>query len=353
LEGSTIRVLVVDDFEPWRRFVHSMLQKQPELQIVGDVSDGLEAVHKAQELQPDLVLLDIGLPTLNGIEVARRIRENAPQSKILFVSENRSPDIAREALRTGARGYVVKSDAAKNLLPAVESVLQDRQFVSASLAGHDLTNPTDDHTAHPTAREKFVTLPPKNVEISPHNVAFYPDDASLVDGFARFVEAALKAGKMVIVIATESHQTSLLEKLRIGSVDVGGAVEQGRYIPLNAADTLSTIMVNDMPDPARFMEAAGNLLTAAVHSANGRHPGVAAVCGECDPPLWTLGDGEAAIRLEQLWNEIAARYDVEILCGYPLGSFQGDKGREILERICAEHSAVHIGSSGRLRTFRH
>jgi DNA-binding NarL/FixJ family response regulator len=73
--GSIVKVLVVDDFEPWCRLICSMLQKQPELQIVGEVSNGLEAVERARELQPDLILLDVGLPSINGIEVARRIRE--------------------------------------------------------------------------------------------------------------------------------------------------------------------------------------------------------------------------------------------------------------------------------------
>ena len=88
MEGPTIRVLVVDDFEFWRRFVSTTLHKQRQFQVIGEVSNGLEAVKKAQELQPDLIVLDIGLPTLNGIEAARRIREHAPQSKILFFSEN-------------------------------------------------------------------------------------------------------------------------------------------------------------------------------------------------------------------------------------------------------------------------
>ena len=139
---STIRVLVVDDYEPWRRFVCSTLQKRPELQVVGEVSDGLEAVQQAEQLQPDLILLDIGLPTLNGIEAARRIRKASPTSKILFASENRSVDVAEEALSTGADGYVVKSAAASELLPAVEAVLQGKKFVSASLAGHFLVATT-------------------------------------------------------------------------------------------------------------------------------------------------------------------------------------------------------------------
>ena len=133
---------MVDDFEPWRRFVSTTLQKQLTLQVIGEAVDGLEAVQKAHQLQPDLILLDIGLPTMNGIEAARRIQEVSPTSKILFVSENRSPDIAEEALNTGAGGYVVKSDAAGELLPAVRAVLEGKRFISASLAGHFLVTTT-------------------------------------------------------------------------------------------------------------------------------------------------------------------------------------------------------------------
>jgi DNA-binding NarL/FixJ family response regulator len=140
--GKSVRILVVDDYEPWRRFASTTLREQPELEVVGQVSDGLEAVQKAQQLQPDLILLDIGLPTLNGIEAARRIRVVSPTSKILFVSENRSPDIAEEALSTGAGGYVVKSDAGSELLPAVKAVLEGKRFISASLAGHFLVATT-------------------------------------------------------------------------------------------------------------------------------------------------------------------------------------------------------------------
>src|SRR5579859_3187458 len=135
-KATPVRALVVEDNEPFRRFVCSTLGELPELQIVCEVSDGLEAVQKAEELQPDLIVLDIGLPSLNGIEAARRIREVSPKSKILFVSENRSRDVAEEALRTGASGYVVKSDAGVEFLPAVRAVLQGKQFVSASLTGH-------------------------------------------------------------------------------------------------------------------------------------------------------------------------------------------------------------------------
>ena len=140
--GLTIRVLVVDDYAPWCRFLRLTLLAHQELQIIGEFTDGPEAIQNAKELQPDLILLDIGLPTLNGIEAARRIRKVSPRSKVLFVSENRSPDVAEEALSTGAEGYVVKSDAARELLPAIKAVLEGRRFISASLASHVLVATT-------------------------------------------------------------------------------------------------------------------------------------------------------------------------------------------------------------------
>ena len=133
---TPIRILVVDDYAPWCRFLRLTLLAHEELQVIGEFTDGPEAIEKAKELQPDLILLDIGLPTLNGIEAARRIREVSPKTKILFVSENRSPDIAEEALRTGAGGYVAKADAVRDLLPAINAVLEGKRFISASLAGN-------------------------------------------------------------------------------------------------------------------------------------------------------------------------------------------------------------------------
>jgi DNA-binding NarL/FixJ family response regulator len=138
LATTDIRVLVVDDYEPWRCFVSSRLQNLPEYHVIGEASDGLEGVRKIEQLQPDLILLDIALPSLNGIEVARRIRQVSPRSRILFVSQNHSAEWVTEALNTGAGGYVVKSDAAKDLLPGIKAVLEGKRFISACLAHHFL-----------------------------------------------------------------------------------------------------------------------------------------------------------------------------------------------------------------------
>ena len=112
----------------------SILRQNKDLEVIGESSDGLEAIQKSEELQPDLVLLDIGLANLNGLEAARQIRTVSPGSKILFLTLEDSPDLVQEALRIGALGYVIKSDAASNLLPAVRAVMRNERFVPRDLA---------------------------------------------------------------------------------------------------------------------------------------------------------------------------------------------------------------------------
>ena len=129
-----IRVMVVDDSEQWRGFVLSSLRQAKTLRVVYEASDGLEAVLKAEELKPDLILLDIGLPGLNGIEAARRILRRASQSKILFMSQESDPEVVQAALNAGGRGYVVKAHAGSEMLAAIEAVVRGDQYLSQGLA---------------------------------------------------------------------------------------------------------------------------------------------------------------------------------------------------------------------------
>jgi two-component system response regulator NreC len=130
MESSAVRVLVVEDFEPFRQLIRTLLEKDPRFQIVAEASDGLDAVQKATELKPHLILLDIGLPLMNGLDAARLIHNLAPDSKILFVTQEGSADIAQEAFRLGASGYVLKMRVSSDLLIAADAVLQGKQFVS-------------------------------------------------------------------------------------------------------------------------------------------------------------------------------------------------------------------------------
>jgi DNA-binding NarL/FixJ family response regulator len=129
--AAIVRILLVDDFEPWRRQVYSILQTRTDFSVVAEVEDGVEAVRRATELQPNLILLDIGLPILNGIEAAHQISGLVPAAAILFVSQNSDADVVAAALNNGAKGYVCKRNANTDLVPAMEAVLRGEHFVKA------------------------------------------------------------------------------------------------------------------------------------------------------------------------------------------------------------------------------
>jgi DNA-binding NarL/FixJ family response regulator len=135
VETSSFRILIADNFEPWRRFVSSTLQKDESLEIVGMASDGFEAVQKAIELKPDLVLLSLGLPKLNGLEAAKRISEAVPGVKLLFATQNTDPEVMTGALSNGAHGYLWKMDASRELLPAIRAIRRGDKFIGSGMKG--------------------------------------------------------------------------------------------------------------------------------------------------------------------------------------------------------------------------
>jgi DNA-binding NarL/FixJ family response regulator len=332
---SSVRILVVEDYEPFRRFVCSTLARRPELQVVGQASDGFEAVQKAGELRPDLIVIDIGLPTLNGIEAARRIRKLSPESKILVLTQESSADVVEEVLRLGVLGYVVKAHAGRELLAAVKVVCQGRRFVSTGVEDCDRIRPADEVPEHLYDKKTLASLAPRAEEASrSHEVQFYPDDDAFVVGFTSYIEAVLKAGNAVIVAATESHTKRVLQRLQEHGVDIAAAAEQGRYLSLDLAETLSSFMVNDLPDPERFLRVVGDLIATATRATGGKHSRVS-VCGECASILWAQGNADGAIKVEQFCNQLTKQYEVDILCGFSLSSFYREEDKQVFQRICS------------------
>lgn len=132
---TTTRILVVDDHPVARRGIRILLAGQDQLDVIGEGVDGEEAIKKSQELQPDLILLDISLPGISGIEAAVGIRKVSEGSRIIFLSQHDSPSVAKAALSTGGHGYIVKSDAGKDLLTGIREVLAGRPFISHTLVG--------------------------------------------------------------------------------------------------------------------------------------------------------------------------------------------------------------------------
>jgi DNA-binding NarL/FixJ family response regulator len=310
------RILVVEDHEGVRSFVCSELQQRTEFCIVGEAVNGLDAVQKAQELQPDLVLLDVGLPKLNGLEAARQISSLVPNAKILFLSLESSARIMQEAFRLGAWGYVHKMRAQLDLLPAVDAVLSGRRFVSGDM----------------------MSCESKSVELR-HDVQFYSNDEIFLEGVTRFVATAMRAGNPAVLLATKTHLEGLGQRLQELGFDVDDAIRQGTYIALDAADALARISVNGAPDPAKFLDGIIGLLESAAIAAKTDYPRVA-VFGECVGLLCQEGSTEAAIQLEKKGNDLIQTRNVDILCAYPLSAFQHAKDGRTFTRICAEHTAV-------------
>jgi len=295
------RILIVDDFQEFRRLICSLLQQRADLQVT-QASDGLEALRRAEELQPDMILLDIGLPKMSGIEVARRVARLAPGAKILFLSIESDTDLVREALTLGA-GYIHKPRVQSDLLPAIEGVLKGKRFVSKGLES------MEDTEAHHR-----------------HEILLCHDDAAILESFTHFIAVALNAGNAAMVLATESHRDSLLQKLRAQGVQVDAAIQQGTYISLDANE----------PDPVEFLEAIRGLREAAA-MAGKKYPRVA-FCGERAGRLWAEGKTDEAIQLEQLCDDLAKEQEVDILCVYPLT--KGQDAVPVLDSIFAQHSAV-------------
>jgi DNA-binding NarL/FixJ family response regulator len=317
-----VRILVVEDHEPFRRYFCSTLDQRADSQVIGQASDGLEAIQKAQELQPDLILLDVGLPKVNGLKAARQVRKLAPLAKILFISHEFSFDMVEAALRLGASGYVHKLRVQSDFLPAIESILRGKYFVSGVIRGAFGEVTTDT----PAIR---------------HEVQFCSEDGICVQSFTDFTASTMKAGKAAIVIATESHRAAILDGLSAKKWDIRSVIQRGVLIPLDVTESLSTFMLHENLDPARLFDIAGDVVEEAAKAAQREHAPRVGICRECPPALLAKGSAARAFRLEQLWGLIAHTSVLDLLCGYSSAMFE--KHNDIFESICAEHSAAYSG----------
>ena len=172
-----------------------------------------------------------------------------------------------------------------------------------------------------------------------HVAYFYKESDSLLEALSSFIGSALGAGNAALVIATKMHREGLLTRLTARGLDIPKAINEGRYLELDAAEVLSKLMVEGMPDSGRFEAIVGGAIDRTKARAKTAHPEIAAF-GEMVSLLWTEGKVEAAIRLEQLWNELATKLAFSLRCAYPVSHFNGEKNPQPLMRVCAEHYAV-------------
>jgi CheY-like chemotaxis protein len=307
-------VLLVDDHEPFRRLLRGMLEPRGDLVIVGEAVDGVEAIGQAEALRPDLVLLDLGLPMLSGIEVAGRITAVLPHVKIVLLTDESSPEVVEQAFQRGAHGYVYKLRTQRDLLRVLDAIDRGGRCIGG---GGERIGRGDSLTSHR------------------HDVLFWSSDAVFVSGLARFITDALHAGSAVIAVVSDAHNERLQQSLRASPVHLDVAIRQGRYVPLRVSDVLSKIIVNGWPDLEQFRNAAADIVREAT-----RNHGKVAVCGEGAATVWAQGHLDAAIQFERLWDDVSSGEQVDLLCPYPM-AVRHENASDV-RRLCAEHTAVEI-----------
>jgi len=317
-------ILVVDDYEPWRRHLASTLGNNPHWRIVAEASDGPEGVAKAIDIRPDLILLDVGLPTVNGIEAARRILERDPALDILFLSEHQSWEVAEAALHTGARGYLCKSDSGRELSPALDAVAAGRRFVGARFGGRVADNTSRHRSTDPRR----------------HEALYYSTETLLLDRWASAAQAALEEGATFLLVATPARQQRLRVMLEKRGANVAVPISEGRYVSIGVDETLAKFMVGDRPDEARFWTSATSLMLGLAKASTAEQPRIVA-CGECAPSLCVRGNAEAAVRLEQLWDELTRTYNLDTVCGYASDGCQCEDPGAVLHDMKAIHTGTY------------
>ena len=196
-----------------------------------------------------------------------------------------------------------------------------------------MTRETTTHSELPNSQEQI------DFHKHTHSVQFYFEDKFLLESLSRFIGSALGAGDAGVVIATEEHRIELARRLAERGLEVARIVEQGRYVALDASETLSQFMIDEWPNEQRFVDVIGSVISRTRAAAQREH-GRAALFGEMVALLWAEGKADAALRLEQLWNQIAQSHSFSLVCAYPLTKFYREDHGEAFQKICNEHSAV-------------
>ncbi|HYL12663.1 MAG TPA: response regulator transcription factor [Terriglobales bacterium] len=202
----SFRILVADDHEVVRRGLCALLQAQPDWEICGEANDGREALEKAQKLKPDVIILDIGMPSLNGLEATRQILKSNPQTKVLILTLHDSDQVVREVLNAGARGFLLKSDAARDLVAAVEALRRDKTYFTSKVAAMVLEGYLKNGT-------------PGAAPVAPARSRLTPREREIVQLLAEGKSTKEVAVALGLSVKTaETHRSNIMRKLELHSV---------------------------------------------------------------------------------------------------------------------------------------
>ena len=317
-----LRILIVDDHEVVRRGVRSLLSARTEWSVCGEAEDGLEAIEKAKRLQPDIVLMDITMSRMDGVQATKVIRQEVPEAKVILISQN-DPSVGRmQAADADARDFVAKIDLPRDLLSTIDRVVGQGKQKIGGRVNQDMQN-------EPWCR-LLDDAAPQN-----HIVQLYQDEKFLSRAVCRFAVSAINHGEGVILVPTSGHWNALRPRLEAEGVDVKAAQSCGQLTVIDADQLLPNFMRNSMPDGPLFLGLAGETITRA---RGGDRFTKVRWWGEMVNVLWERGDVAASMGLEDLFHKLAHDRDIAIFCSFLMDNFDGDVHARMLPRLGQNHS---------------
>jgi DNA-binding NarL/FixJ family response regulator len=343
---SSLEILIVDDHELTRRIVRALIESEGPYRVCGEAADGIEAIEKARQLHPDIVLMDINMPRMDWLEATRIIRHEKPDCKVIIVTHNEAT-IARKLARSiDVDSVITKSDLNRDLLRIIGRVAMEKN--SRFYQTENERGVSHGHQAEGTESAHGQPWSGLLAGAAPrdHIVQLYQDQQFLNRAVCRFAAAAIANGEGIILVPTIAHWDAFRPRLEDEGVDVKAAEKRGQLTIVDADDMLPTFMSDGMPDSPVFLGLAANVISQA--RGDGRYPKVR-WWGEMVNLLWERGDIAASMNLEDLFDRLAHEHDIAIFCSFLMDNFNGDVHARMLPRLGENHShLIPVEDYGRL-----
>lgn len=327
-------VLLADDHPTMLSTVSRMLA--PNFDVLAAVNDGKAALDAASHKAPDLAVLDIGMTGLDGIRVARELKQMEPDTKIAFLTGQEDDDYVSEALAAGAMGYIVKRRMHSDLLFGLNAVCAGRFFISP----HAFVGHSDEVKGEPKGIGFAKSNHVPNQRGITHLMEFYPDENFFVNRMSQIACESLAADKLVIVFLKRKQLSYVSQQLSASGIEVARVIEWGDYRPFSIEGVASFLMPYGELDTTCFRVFFEPVFEHAARSARKKCSEVV-VLGNLSTALLDLRyDHENAFRIEELWNQFAQNHSCTVHCGGTVASLAEKKSREALAQICGEHCNV-------------